>query len=249
MKRVCVFVDGESFRHSIEKLFPGDFDTNEYLPKRAGWAAFFDWAVGEASGGEAERFRAYWYVIDMVDFYPFKLPRVHRDPDSLKVVLRKHQPNREQLDKLDGDALLDAMRQMADELTDRRNAFQSRFNGWKVIQDGISINHRAVEFRRAGAISYNLFKKSLGQEKAVDVKLAADLIVLRDIYDSALIVSGDQDYVPAVQVVKDAGKEVINVSFLKPDGQVLPGGARRLNQMTDSSVEVQHDKLKTFLRL
>jgi hypothetical protein len=31
------------------------------------------------------------------------------------------------------------------------------------------------------------------------------MLMLRDIYDTAIIVSGDQDYVPAAQVLKDAG--------------------------------------------
>ncbi len=247
MKKVCVFVDGENFRHSIEELFPADFNKNEYLPKQAKWASFFDWMVDLASNGESERLRTYWYVIDIVDFFPYKLPSITRAPGTLRTVLEKHQPLRDTLRDLDGDDLVAAMVDMAGGLEKDMAVFRKRFDGWKVIQDGISIQHDAVEFRRAGAISYNLFRHRLGQEKAVDVKLAADLIMLRDIYDIAVIVSGDQDYVPAVQVVKDAGKAVVNVTFLKPDGGVLPGGARRLNQMTDTCLEVPYHKVKEYL--
>jgi uncharacterized LabA/DUF88 family protein len=87
----------------------------------------------------------------------------------------------------------------------------------------------------------------MGQEKAVDVRLATDLIMLREIYDVAILVSGDQDYVPAVQVVKDAGKTVINVAFEDKKGKLLPGGARRLNHLTDSSIAVPHNTLREFL--
>ena len=65
----------------------------------------------------------------------------------------------------------------------------------------------------------------------------------------ALIVSGDQDYVPAVQVIKDMGKHVINVSFEKRNGELLPGGAWRLNQITDWSLKVTYNDFKSFLNL
>jgi uncharacterized LabA/DUF88 family protein len=70
----------------------------------------------------------------------------------------------------------------------------------------------------------------------VDVKLATDLLKLYDIYDAGIIVSGDGDYVPAVQVVKDWGKHIVNESFLKKTGGLLPGGARRLNQSADRAI-------------
>jgi uncharacterized LabA/DUF88 family protein len=110
------------------------------------------------------------------------------------------------------------------ELKVRESQFGRRFKGWQVLQDGIAKKHRAIEFRRAGAIRYNLFDKQLGNEKAVDVMLATDLITLKSIYDLAIIVSGDQDYVPAVKSVKDAGKTVVNVAFLTKRNRLLPGG-------------------------
>lgn len=47
-------------------------------------------------------------------------------------------------------------------------------------------------------------------EKSVDVRLAVDMVAagLRDRYDVAVLVSGDADFVEAVQVVKDCGKHV-----------------------------------------
>ena len=81
------------------------------------------------------------------------------------------------------------------------------------------------------------------------MKLASDLIMLRDIYDVAIILSGDQDYVPAVEVVKDSGRRVVNVAFQTRGGQLLPGGARRLNQVTDRSISITHQDLGRFLNL
>ena len=60
--------------------------------------------------------------------------------------------------------------------------------------------------------------------------------------------SGDQDYVPAVQAAKNSGKQIVNVSFLKRDGSVLPGGARRLNRATDRTIEMSYADVKRFMR-
>jgi uncharacterized LabA/DUF88 family protein len=70
-----------------------------------------------------------------------------------------------------------------------------------------------------------------------------------DIYDTAVLVSGDQDHVPAVKRIKDAGKTVINIAFLTKDMVLLPGGARRLNNMTDSSFNVPYDELRQHMNL
>jgi uncharacterized LabA/DUF88 family protein len=126
---------------------------------------------------------------------------------------------------------------------------ESRFENWLLIQNNIAITHRAVEFRRAGAISFDLYDGRFGREKAVDVRLACDMVMLRDTYDTAIIVSGDQDYVPAAQILKDAGKTVINVAFKRRNQALLPGGARRLNIVTDASISVPYDTLKSFMCL
>lgn len=55
-KRVCVFVDGENFRHSIVALFK-QFKSYDYLP-RADWAKLYDFFVSQAvPESERERVR------------------------------------------------------------------------------------------------------------------------------------------------------------------------------------------------
>jgi uncharacterized LabA/DUF88 family protein len=126
---------------------------------------------------------------------------------------------------------------------------KNRFDGWQVFQNGICGRFDSLEFRRAGSIRYNLFTQKLEKEKGVDVKLATDILHLKEIYSVGIIVSGDGDYVPAVQAAKDHGRHMVNVSFLKRDGRLLPGGARRLNQNTDSTIEIDYAEMKSFMRL
>ena len=246
-EKVCIFIDGENFRHSIGSLF-SDFQRSDYLPKSADWTSLFDWIVKEAAP-DGLRVRTYWYVVESVDFYPYRFPDVNTQPERLLRLLSEYGPYKDQLDPIDNEIRMSEMEKLVSQLKDRQNQMLSRSNGWRAMQNGIAGGHKAVEFRRAGAITYNLFEGRLQKEKAVDVKLATDLIMLRDIYDVALILSGDQDYVPAVEVVKDSGKRVINVAFRTRGGRLLPGGARRLNQVTDWNFEIEYHDLGGYLGL
>lgn len=248
-ERVCVFVDGENFRHAITKLFEGEFDKAEYLPKKAQWTQFFDWIVMSVCGENATRLRTYWYVVQNMDFFPYKFLKPDRHADTLKRLLSRHADYKDELDLLSGADLQSRMTDIVKDLQARRNAMRNRFDGWTALQNGITTKHTAIEFRRAGSIRFDLFKRTFGLEKAVDVKLATDLIMLRDIYDTAVLISGDQDYVPAVQVVKDSGKRVVNVAFKTRGGKLLPGGAWRLNHVTDHSHDIDYQCLKTYLRI
>lgn len=242
----CIFVDGENLRHSLVELFKQEFDPADYLPKRTDWTGFFDALVQLA--GAISRLRAYWYVVEHIDFWPWGLARLSSDAVKLQRVLAQDKKCAQDLAALAPAQREGWAHQKLPDLITRERRMKNRFDRWKAFQDGITNRFDAIEFRRAGAITYNLFTQQLGREKAVDVKLATDLLEFRSIYDVGIIVSGDQDYVPAVQAAKDSGKQMVNVSFLKRDGQVLPGGARRLNQTTDRTIEMHYSDLLKFMR-
>ena len=117
------------------------------------------------------------------------------------------------------------------------------------IQNDIARKEVAIEFRRAGGIRYNRFDATFGGEKAVDVNLACDMVALREIYDVAVVFSGDQDYVPAIRIVKNAGKRVVNVAFRARNNNLLPGGAQRLNATADQSIIVEYAELAQYLNI
>jgi uncharacterized LabA/DUF88 family protein len=59
------------------------------------------------------------------------------------------------------------------------------------------------------------FRKPNHSQKGVDIFLTADMISLayEDAYDTAVLLSGDGDYVALVDLVKSKGKRVIVISF------------------------------------
>ncbi|RUM60760.1 MAG: NYN domain-containing protein [Persephonella sp.] len=60
-------------------------------------------------------------------------------------------------------------------------------------------------------------------EKGIDILLATDMIVLayNNAYDTAILVSGDSDYIPVVEMIQQLGKRVENASFKRTSSYEL----------------------------
>lgn len=76
--------------------------------------------------------------------------------------------------------------------------------------------------------------KSSFQIKGDDIHLATDLIrgVYEDKYDIAIIVSGDEDFIPAIKLVQEKGKKVVNAFFPKSSSYLL-------KNMCDASINLK----------
>ena len=83
-----------------------------------------------------------------------------------------------------------------------------RFKEQKKFLDGVA----AIPYMelRLGRLVYNNWPGSPPYEKGVDVQLATDMIThsFRGNYDTAVLVAGDNDFVGALQALKDNGKNV-----------------------------------------
>jgi len=87
---------------------------------------------------------------------------------------------------------------------------------------------------RLGRLVYHNWPNSPPYEKGVDILLATDMIAhaYKDNYDVAIVVAGDNDYVPAIQAVKDKGKNVEVALFGKESTSV------RLREVADKVVDI-----------
>jgi uncharacterized LabA/DUF88 family protein len=82
-------------------------------------------------------------------------------------------------------------------------------------------------------------RSSGGGEKQVDVYLAAQMVALayEKAYDIAYIVSGDQDFVPAIEIVHQKGKIAVAVSAGSAISSVLKRKADRCIMIDDDESE------------
>ena len=244
--RVCVFVDGENFRHSILRLFAEDgFKESDYLPP-ADWGSFFNYVASRAADvfaiGDWRLVRTYWYVVDAVDQHP-------RLSDGNAVQFCAQ--HKEQIDAMIHDDKLPQVTGKESALAffaRRRDAVSAEFEGRKNVQRKIARSHRSLEFRRSGAISYNVLKDKRGSEKTVDVNMAVDILQLHNIYDICVIVSGDQDYTPVIAAAKNLGKMVCNVSFSDRNNR-QPFSSIRLNEITDGHFSVKYGEMKKLMNI
>jgi len=75
---------------------------------------------------------------------------------------------------------------------------------------------------RLGRLVYNNWPSAPPYEKGVDILLATDMIThsFKNNYDVAVLVAGDNDYVSAIQAVKDNGKNVEVALFGKEQSSI-----------------------------
>jgi uncharacterized LabA/DUF88 family protein len=64
-------------------------------------------------------------------------------------------------------------------------------------------------------IAREAYDSERDEQKEVDVAMACEMVVhaLRNHYDVAVVVSGDRDFVPAIQQIQSAGKKVEVAAF------------------------------------
>ncbi len=79
-------------------------------------------------------------------------------------------------------------------------------------------------------------------EKGVDIKIAVDMLSLavRDVYDVAILVSGDGDFASVVEAVQDFGKHVENAT-------TKSGSSNHLRQVCDKVVMLTPEFLSDCL--
>jgi uncharacterized LabA/DUF88 family protein len=84
---------------------------------------------------------------------------------------------------------------------------QKFFDFLRKLPDFKVILCRMRKHQRDGKITFDV--------KGDDVHLAVDLVsgAYENLYDSAIILSGDEDFVPAIQKAQKLGKKVINAYF------------------------------------
>lgn len=91
----------------------------------------------------------------------------------------------------------------------------------------ITIKHRPLNYR-----------KGIPFEKSVDILMATDMLTgaLRDCYDTAILVSGDGDFVPVLDEIKRAGKQVENATFCSTRSDALINASDLFIELTEDGL-------------
>lgn len=121
--------------------------------------------------------------------------------------------------KLSSDYTLDLIR-MTHILTGSRSLiaayiFDARSRFYLKKEDKTWLLHEKLRDKGFRVIARDCLDDHKEQQKEVDVAMASEMIVhaLKDHYDVAIVVSGDRDFVPAIQHVQASGKRVEVAAF------------------------------------
>ena len=252
-KRACIFIDGENLRHSLDALFDEFLRSTHYLPY-ADWESMFEairvLALRKTSQ-ELNLIRTYWYVIGEIQYNDFFKTKEFRNlsiTEKIKCFERYAKSFSKKL-KSNKTELLEECLNL---LNKNSGIIDSQQKFWRDTESKIQIRTNKLQFQRFGYLKADLDdgkgKIRFKNEKGTDVKLATDLIIFKDIYDVAIIVSGDGDYIPAIAAIKNMGKQVIVVDFKSKLGKLLPGGAKRLKEHCDFSFSLNYNTMYDICR-
>jgi uncharacterized LabA/DUF88 family protein len=100
--------------------------------------------------------------------------------------------------------------------------------------------HDALRFQGFRVIAREVNYGEEGEQKEVDVALATELVAnaLRNAFDVAIIVSGDRDFVPAVERVRMEGKGVEAAFFWDAEA---PGAKSSFSQHLQRAADRVHN--------
>lgn len=171
---------------------------------------------------EHELVRVYWYHIAQVsdfDWIPSKAMR-YCPPD------------------MDEDTFIKEAREW------HRNEQERIRNLHRTVHRQIMLDYDYIEFRYTGILKVNPYRRERIGEKGLDVGMAVDMVAKMDWYDSAILVSGDYDFAPAVQVVKDRLKRVCQVTIERgARGSTPRTSSKGMRVMVDSVVTLYEDEV------
>ena len=93
--------------------------------------------------------------------------------------------------------------------------------------------HDKLRYLGFRVIIRDAYDRDAQEQKEVDVAMACEMVVhaLRDHYDVAIVVSGDRDFIPAIQHVQAAGKRVEVAAFSNSVGSAVIQAADRFHAL------------------
>lgn len=223
--RFVMFVDGSNL-FGVAKHLAVDFNDYEKLYDYLFERCVCDWRLSfqAISPPDAQLVRVYWYVVGSIDEWNLADPKAQ---GHLKRQFEQDRDVRPTWMKLAGASLAEKSKpQSQEQIAEEAWAlcfrdFQSWYETKKTTLGGMNRFHFAIEastdfieVRRVGHWKIDFLHKS-AEEKRLDTSLAVDMVAMLPTYDVALLVLGDADGIPSVKHVKNSGKHVGAVEFLK----------------------------------
>lgn len=248
MNRTCIFIDLPNLIHTFTDLFASKYELQGNLKvlKAIDFKTLCLYLLPENS----ILTRAYIYsakeflfvpdreILDDFEKYKKFFLQKRKDAEIVRQIKKEIQSN--------GKSLI--LENLHKECKQKTENISEYFLALQKLKHKICTENSKIEFSKFGEIRYDIINCEYKSEKGVDVNLAVDMIRLSDIYDICILVSGDQDFIPAVQLIKDKGKNVYIPEFIMRNKTVVHAVSPKLKECVDGCIKIPFLSAEKFLR-
>lgn len=218
MTKFAIFVDGSNLHGSLKTL-RCRIDEYDKFYKFILKKAVEMWSSSIVSGQENIRLiRTLWYVVGSIDNWDLNNEKVKEK------IFEWYQRDRETQNKYLALAKIqngsnDSIETRAwnlcfEEIKNWYFAKKSNIDEQKNFHFGVSSSTDFIDIIQCGHLKVDILRKNL-EEKGLDTFLAVDMVSLMETYDVALVISGDADSIPSIERIKQRGKHVGVIEFIK----------------------------------
>lgn len=252
--KTVVFIDGQNFKKDLQKFrFKATgLDLPEYRldEKHFFWEEFFRHATELFSSQTRvphRLVRVYWYntqattpfhrheraVREIVEQYKGEFPEL--SPSQVESMCQRwHQHQRELLAR--------AKEEVFDDIQKRTSFLEFKYVGQLVLRP---YKVKEITRGRDGSIIY---QGTVEGEKGVDIGITIDMVSKMEHYDAAVLISGDTDFIPLIQYLKDSLKLVYSLSLSRGEkGQIQLFSPQIKNAVDYFQVISESEMLGTYL--
>lgn len=221
MIRFAFFVDGSNLFGALKGM-GAEVDDYQAFFNHLYKAAEQQWrsCVGAGQNANTILQRVYWYEVGSIDNW-------NLDEAQAQAFLRERFDDNKELKAGYMAAAGKSMPGQNQEAVARKawatcfDEIRSWYEGKKKSLDALRRFHHGVQsstdlidILEVGHWKVNFFSRSC-DEKGLDTRLAVDMVALEHNYDVAIVVSGDADSIPSIDLMKRRGKHVGAVEFVR----------------------------------
>ncbi len=254
--KTVIFIDGQNFKKDLQKFRfkAAGHNLPEYRldEKHFLWEDFFRQAISVLSDQTRiphRLLRVYWYntqattplhrfdraVKDIIDQYREIYPDL--TPSLVESLAQRwHQHQRELLSR--------AKEEVFDDIQKRTSFLEFKYVGQLVLRP-YKVKELLRDKEREGSF---LYQGTVEGEKGVDIGITIDMISKMAHYDAAVLISGDTDFIPLIQYLKDSLKLVYSLSLSRGEqGQLQLFSPQIKNAVDYFLVVPEKDMLGRYL--
>ena len=241
MLRLAFFVDGSNLFGSLRGLSAAVDDYQKFF-SHLFQVAEQEWrtSVGASKSTDVILQRVYWYQVGSIDQW-------NLDDAQAQAYLRdRFEENKPVKDgymaragkllpgKPQAEVALKAWSLCFDEFKMWYDGKKRVLEGMQRFHYGVQSSTDLIDILEIGHWKVDFLAHSC-EEKGLDTRLAVDMIALENNYDIAVVVSGDADSIPSIDLMKRRGKHVGAVEFVRgyPPEQKGRGFSSKVRQSAD----------------